>query len=171
MPDIPIKEHLMALPNFGGNTCFGCGPANRDGLHMEFHTDGERVYSWIHVPRHLCGWGSIVHGGVLATMLDEIMSWSAMYLTGFAILTKSIAIDFLKPVRALEEVRVSGLVRNRNGDREVEIEGFIHDGKDRLCARSSGTFSLFSPGRLREKGMIDAEMTGFFDRLFETAKK
>ena len=73
------KENHIKLPNTDINLCFGCGPDNKSGLQMEFFANSVTVYSNISVPEHLCGWSKIVHGGVVTTILDEIMSWSAFY--------------------------------------------------------------------------------------------
>ena len=46
---------------------------------MTFYTNQTAVYSKITVPDHLCGWNNLVHGGVLTTIMDEIMSWATIY--------------------------------------------------------------------------------------------
>jgi len=56
------------------------------------------VFSWLKVPDHLFGWDNLVHGGILSTILGEIMSWSALYLLKEMILTKSMTVAFVKPV-------------------------------------------------------------------------
>jgi acyl-coenzyme A thioesterase PaaI-like protein len=48
------------------------------------------------VPEHLCGWSKMVHGGVVTTILDEIMSWSALYLLKKVIVTRTMTIEFIK---------------------------------------------------------------------------
>ncbi len=93
----PPKK-LRELPNSRNHNCFGCSPANPSGLQMKFLTDGEAVYSQLEVPEHLCGWSNIVHGGVLTTILDEIMSWSAIHLLKRIALTRTLTVEFLKPV-------------------------------------------------------------------------
>ena len=76
----PLPENLKELPSGRNHNCFGCSPINPSGLRMRFFTDGKAVYSRLQVPAHLCGWSNIVHGGVLTTILDEIMSWAAIRL-------------------------------------------------------------------------------------------
>jgi len=56
--------------------CFGCAPKNPDGLHMEFFQDGDEVVStWTPGVNHQ-GYHNVLHGGIQATMLDEIASWA-----------------------------------------------------------------------------------------------
>ncbi len=72
-----IKENLKEIVSRDAH-CFGCSQKNPHGLKMRFYTDDTALYSWLNVPTHLCGWDGIVHGGVLSTILDEIMGWSAI---------------------------------------------------------------------------------------------
>ena len=55
--------------------CFGCSPSNEFGLQMEFYDEGdETVCEWEPKP-HFQGYGNILHGGIISTMMDEIASW------------------------------------------------------------------------------------------------
>ena len=82
-------SQLRAIVNVEGQTCFGCGANNPIGLHMQFFTDEQRVYSQVTVPPAMAGWDRTVHGGVLSTLLDEIMGWSVIYLLGKIGVTKN----------------------------------------------------------------------------------
>ena len=76
------RSEYRRLPHREKDSCFACSPNNASGLHMEFFTNGEKVVSWLRVPKHLSGWDNIVHGGVIATILDEVMGWSALRCAG-----------------------------------------------------------------------------------------
>ena len=78
---------------------------------MRFFTDGRAVYSRLQVPGHLCGWSNIVHGGVVTTILDEIMSWAAICLLQRIAVTQRIEVEFLKPVQVGMELQAEGRVR------------------------------------------------------------
>jgi acyl-coenzyme A thioesterase PaaI-like protein len=55
--------------------CFGCGRANPVGLYMKFRDDGvDRVLSEYTVAQRYQGYPGLVHGGVIATMLDEAVA-------------------------------------------------------------------------------------------------
>ena len=59
--------------------CFVCGRSNPVGLYMQFEDDGElEVVSNYTVPAHYQGYPGIVHGGVLAAMLDEVVARVSM---------------------------------------------------------------------------------------------
>ena len=55
-----------------GYFCFGCAPNNESGLKMEFYEDGDEIVSkWVPEARFQ-GWLNTLHGGIQATLLDEI---------------------------------------------------------------------------------------------------
>lgn len=59
--------------------CFVCGRRNPVGLHMQFHDDGEHeVVSEYTVAERYQGYPGIVHGGILASMLDEVIARVSM---------------------------------------------------------------------------------------------
>jgi len=162
------QTNLRELKNISSNHCFGCGADNPSGLHMKFFTDEESVMSWIHVRKHMCGWSTLMHGGIISTILDEIMSWSAMYLLKKFILTKSITIDFEKPVFITDKLKATGRVGSLSGRNKAQIEGFLYNDKGELCAKSHGTFVLMDEDRLGSLGMIDDKMIKEFSELIKS---
>ncbi|MBU0697911.1 MAG: PaaI family thioesterase, partial [Proteobacteria bacterium] len=106
-------ENCRELPPLDNHKCFGCSPRNPSGLRMKFYTNDKSLFSSLTVPDHLCGWDRFVHGGVIATILDEIMSWSAITLLKRIILTKSMTIDFVKPIFIGNRLTAEGKVLER----------------------------------------------------------
>jgi uncharacterized protein (TIGR00369 family) len=159
------RENLRLLPLRDNHHCFGCSPINSSGLRMTFYTDGEALYSWLKVPAHLSGWKDLVHGGVIATILDEIMGWSAIYLLKTLTLTKSISIDFLKPVYVGRELQAEGRLLTVKSDREAVMEGFLLDKEGNLCSKATGTFALFPPDVAERLGMMDDAIRMDLERL------
>ncbi len=70
---------LPPLPVFAADAqCFGCGPANAQGLQIAFRRTGEHaVEATYPVPAHYCGATGVIHGGIQATVLDEVMGKAA----------------------------------------------------------------------------------------------
>ncbi len=155
--DDNIKIGLKQLPNREDHNCFGCGPANTHGLQMKFFTNDDSVFSWLKMPDHLCGWDNIVHGGIISTVLDEIMSWSAIFLLKKLILTKSMTIEFIKPIYIGMELKTEGIVSEQKSDREAIMEGMIFNSKDVLCARSKGVYKLLKPKVAKRLNMMSEE--------------
>ena len=147
--------NFRPLDNRDDHNCFGCSSTNAYGLQMKFFTDDEALFSWFTAPRHLCGWDNLVHGGVLATMLDETMGWTAIHFLKKFALTHSMTIEFHKPVYIGEEIRVEGRVLEVRGKREATVEGLLYKGEDTLCAKSAGTFRLFTTEGIVRLGILE----------------
>jgi uncharacterized protein (TIGR00369 family) len=164
-----LPENLKELPSGRNHNCFGCSPINPSGLRMRFFTDGRAVYSRLQVPVHLCGWSNIVHGGVLTTILDEIMSWAAIRLLQRIALTQKMEVEFLKPVQVGTELRAEGRLRASGSKNDAFTEGVIFDGRGEACARATAVFKVFSPAVARRLGIADEESIRWFERIFADA--
>ena len=160
------REEYIQLPNRGDHNCFGCSPLNPSGLRMRFYTNETAVYSNVTVPDHLCGWNNLVHGGVLTTILDEIMSWSAIYLLKRVPMTKSMTVDFLKPVYVGNSLKAEGTVTDKKGKHEALMEGRIYNKDDVCCASATATFAVFSPAVAKRLSITDSESLQWFERIF-----
>ena len=161
-----MKEEYIQLPNRENHNCFGCSPVNKSGLQMAFYTNETAVYSKVTVPEHLCGWNNLVHGGVLTTILDEIMSWSAIYLLKRVAMTKSMTVDFIKPVYVGNPLKTEGLVLEKKGKHEALMEGRIYNQDDVCCASATGTFAVFSPAVAKRLSITDNESLKWFEEIF-----
>ena len=82
----------------GSNRCFGCGPANPTGLHLEFQPgEDHAVVACPIVSPDFDGHPGYLHGGIIATLLDETMS-KAVRARGFVAMTRHMEVDYLRPV-------------------------------------------------------------------------
>ncbi|MCL1981095.1 MAG: PaaI family thioesterase [Proteobacteria bacterium] len=148
---------LKPIANLEGQNCFGCGTGNPLGLHMTFHTDGQRLYSFASVPPVMAGWDRTVHGGILSTMLDEIMGWSVIHLQGKIGVTKSMTVEFRKPVQVETPLTAIGAIGEVISDRLVTVTGEIYNGEEVLCARAEGTFAVLSAQAAIRLGVMSAD--------------
>ncbi len=72
-----IDQCVHKQPN--ASMCFVCGRDNPSGLHMAFYDDGKSmVVSKVTPPKHFEGYPGVLHGGILATILDEVVGRVAM---------------------------------------------------------------------------------------------
>ena len=155
------------LPNRQDHNCFGCSPSNPHGLHLQFYAGRDSVLSWITVPEHLCGWNSLVHGGILSTILDEVMGRAVIFQLKRLLLTKSMTVDFLKPVFVGGELKAEAKVVEVKNEREAVAEGRIYNEAGELCTRSAGIFVLIDPGKAKKKGLADDEFMRWFEILIK----
>lgn len=96
-------EKLIPIQNpFGqmlGYDCFGCSPSNPIGLQMKFAIDGDAVVCEWSPGEHVQGWTGILHGGIQATLMDEIASWLVFVQLKTSGVTSRMEVNLLKPVR------------------------------------------------------------------------
>jgi len=105
MPTLPS----IALEVTYDGRCFGCGPQNSEGLRMAFQPlDGESVAEY-EVPDQYQSWSGIVHGGMVALMLDEAVGWASWH-AGHPGVTGRLEVRYRQPLKLGERVRVSGRV-------------------------------------------------------------
>ena len=166
------KKSLKPLPNVGSNKCFGCSENNEHGLKMSFFSDDSRdiVVSFTEIPSHLSGWSNLAHGGIIGTVLDEIMSWTVIYRMKRFMLTKSITVDYLKPVFVESKLRAEGRISLIKSEKEIEAEGFIFNHNDELLARSRGVFALFSIDAARKLRLMSDELLNEFEAVLFSGK-
>jgi len=160
------EKNCKCLPNSEMHNCFGCSPTNPSGLQMKFYTNDSSVFSEIMVPKHLCGWNNLIHGGVLSTILDEIMSWAAIYLLKRITLTKSMTIDFLKPVTIEQALRAEGKLVEFKGKNEAVMEGTLSNSDGTICTRSTANLAIFSPAVAKRLRIADEEHLNWFERMY-----
>lgn len=148
---------LKTIANLNGQTCFGCGADNPLGLHMEFLTDDQRVYSFVTVPPAMAGWDQTVHGGIISTILDEIMGWSVIYLLGKIGVTKTMTVDFLKPIQVGKRLTVIGTIMEMPSERQVMVSGEIYADSEVVCAKAQGAFATMSAQTAVRLGVMRAD--------------
>ena len=85
--------------------------------YARFFVEGDAVRTQVVLPRHVNGYKDIVHGGVIAALLDESMGWAAtvfgerhpMYLTG------ELTLKYLSPVPVGEEIEIVSRLEEDSG--------------------------------------------------------
>ena len=156
--DAPREDKYTILPVQEGHMCFACVPANRAGLRMRFVADRDRVVSCLTVPDHLRGWSTMVHGGVVSTILDEIMSWSAIHRFKSVILTKSLSVAFKKTVHVGHPLKAVGTVLEIKSEREAIMKGELFSAtEEELYASAEGVFALIKPKVALKLGIVDEQ--------------
>ena len=89
-----------------GYNCFGCAPTNRYGLKMEFYEDGDEIVSFWNPSDDYQGWLHTLHGGIQATLMDEIAAWVMARKLQCAGMTTNLEIKYRKPVPTGPGIRI-----------------------------------------------------------------
>ncbi len=77
--------------------CFACGKDNPIGLHLDFHFEGEEYVTHFEVKPEYQGWAGVAHGGLLATVLDEVMT-RILWEQGINSVTGRLEVRYRAPV-------------------------------------------------------------------------
>jgi len=133
-------------------TCFGCGPANRDGLRIKSYVVGDEVVAeWQPKPRYEAYPGAL-NGGIIGTLLDCHSNWAAawalMERSGAerppATVTAEYSVRFLRITPTDEPVKLVARVVEIKDDRAV-VESQLQ-AKGEVTVEFRGTFVAVRPG-------------------------
>ncbi len=95
--------------------CFACGPHNPHGLHLsDFSFAGDQYLCHFTPQHHHQGWVGLVHGGIVATLLDEIMS-RMLWQQGVNAVTGELNIRYRQPVAVGQPLTIRGWVSHEHG--------------------------------------------------------
>ncbi len=114
-------------------TCFCCGRENDISLRMTWYNDPEagKVRCTLTVPEHFNGYPGVVHGGVVATILDETSGRAVMLNGDFKrlMVTLNLQITYRRPTPTNVPIEVTGwLVRDGISRAKVAGEIRLPDG-------------------------------------------
>jgi uncharacterized protein (TIGR00369 family) len=121
------------------HNCFACGTLNAHGIRLELHAGDDRCWSELVLPDRFQGWEGIAHGGIVCTILDEVMGWALIDRDMWGV-TARMNVEFKRPVPIGRRIRAEGRVLQVRR-RLVEAEGVILDpGDGSILARAQATF-------------------------------
>ena len=121
--------------------CFACGSLNPIGLRMQVSYLEQKAVSKLSLKREFQGWHDIVHGGVVATILDEIMAHAVMHYVGKGV-TTSLQITYRDPVPVGQEVSAVGYVVERKSRAAVARGEIRRAGNGKVVATGESRFIL-----------------------------
>jgi uncharacterized protein (TIGR00369 family) len=141
---------LLLKPN-ETNHCFGCGGANAHGMQLTFEQDdaARRIRGSFRLSADYQGGTGFVHGGIVATLLDEVMAKVSRFSGDHAV-TAELTIEYVKPVPVDGDLLVEGWEVERNG-RSLLRQGEIRDASGALLARGKARFVQIDREVLRRK--------------------
>ena len=122
------------------HSCFVCGESNPVGLNLRFETDGRMVRTrFTPRPEHV-GFKQVVHGGLIATVLDEIMVWACLVQSKRFAYCAELTVRFQNPLRPSDEAIASAeLVTNRR-DKIFEVKSELKDNTGKMLAAATGKY-------------------------------
>jgi uncharacterized protein (TIGR00369 family) len=134
-----------------GSHCFGCGPLNPQGLQLQFTVDRDEgalvaASATVELTRLHEGPPGFVHGGIIATLLDEAMSKLNRPL-GVVAMTRHMEVDYLRPAPLQTPLLVRGTHLRRDG-RKLFHSAELAAADGTVLARARGLFVVIDPAQL-----------------------
>ncbi len=145
-----MKKLQNPFTRLDGYNCFGCSPGNGIGLHLTFIEEGDEIISRWQPTADYQGFLNILHGGIQATLMDEIASWTVYVKVKTAGFTSNAQIRYLKSIRidrgpVLLRAKLRQMRRNL-----ADIEVSLYDSENRKCAEGLLTFFTYPADRSKE---------------------
>ena len=145
-------------------SCFVCGEENPVGLRQRFETDGKIVRTHFTPRPEHAGFKGVVHGGILATLLDEIMVWACAVQTKKFGFCAEMTIRFQKPSLPDAELVVEAeLTTNRRG-KLFEARSEVRNAEGEILAVATGKYM---PIRETDFAELQQDMIGDASWLLE----
>jgi acyl-coenzyme A thioesterase PaaI-like protein len=142
------------------NHCFGCGPANPEGLHLTFITDASNpeaitATAQLQLDRMHEGPPGHIHGGIVAALLDEAMSKLNRPLNVLA-MTRHMEVDYLRPAPLFQPLVLVSRHLRREGRKLFHHAELQHpDGT--VLSRGKGVFIVVDERLLALAGLTQPE--------------
>jgi uncharacterized protein (TIGR00369 family) len=137
---------MLLKPN-PTNSCFGCGAANARGMQLTFEQDdaSRSIRGAFRLGAEFQGGATFVHGGIIATVLDEAMGKVNRFRAVRAV-TAELTIEYIKPVPIDADLIIEAREVDKKG-RSMFYIGEIRNSAGELLARGRGRFVEIGPSR------------------------
>ncbi|MEI6455866.1 MAG: PaaI family thioesterase [bacterium] len=157
-----MKKIINPFASLEGYNCFGCSQKNDNGLQLSFMEEGDEIVASWNPKQHFQGYLNVLHGGIQATLMDEIASWTVYVKVRTSGVTSRASLKYRKTVfidKGLLLLR-SRVVGTRKNLADIEVKLF--DNESRLCAEGLFTFFTFSEEKSK-KGLYYPGTDAFFE--------
>ena len=127
-----MKE-ILRYPN-----CFVCGTQNPHGLRLRFFWNGMEATTRLSATETFEGYKGIYHGGVIGSVLDEVMLKAILAQERYAV-TAEMTVRYLEPIRVGDEITCSGRITNERR-RVILTEGEARRSDGTVLAKATGKY-------------------------------
>ena len=117
--------------------CFGCGPDNPIGLKLRFQWDGKTARAEFTPTELYQGWSGTVHGGIIICLLDEAMSYAALF-EGMRCATTKIQVNLKRPA-SIEDTLIITASVTKKSRKLVETQARVSSKESLLIAEGTAT--------------------------------
>ncbi len=133
MNDTPVETYPR---------CFGCGQENPIGLRLSPHIDEDAVVaSFVPKDDHQ-GWPGIVHGGIIASLLYEVLENFA-HQRGIVAMMRRMDTRLRRPAKTGVEIRAKSWLTEQS-DREMHVSATLTSADGMLIAEGEAALVILS---------------------------
>ena len=131
----------MSTLRTDANHCFVCGPGNPIGLRLDFRIEEDICYSAFTPGEHHCGYDGVTHGGILFSVLDDVMAnW--LFLKGLKAFTAKCEVRYRESLPIGVKVNLEGHCVRRKA-RLTQMKGIIiRDDNKQTVAEADASFMM-----------------------------
>lgn len=160
------EDERVAIEKLEGHNCFACGTANPIGLNLQFYRSGDSVCSEITLGKYHEGWQNMAHGGIISTLLDEVMSWTIIYFKKVFFVTRKMEVKYVNPVLVGTPLTVRGMLMDESEPPKIRARAEIRNEKGRLLVKSTGEFIILPKEKLSSvPDDLKEEMLSLFEKF------
>lgn len=152
--DIAFQEPFLPIGSeHPRHNCFVNSKGNQTGLKVQYFKSGTDGVSckWDNTNRNLEGYPNIVHGGIVASVLDGLMANAVLRSSGLVGVTSEASIAWIRPVAVNDPISGYARVTDRRGQL-VEVRATLFNGAGKAVATATAVF--FTPTLGHFKKMI-----------------
>jgi acyl-coenzyme A thioesterase PaaI-like protein len=131
------------------HNCFACGTLNRHGMGLLLHVEPRHSWTELALEEQFEGWAGMAHGGIVCTILDEVMAWALVGEDNWGV-TARLNVEFKRAVPIGARIRADGEIASSRR-RIVETTARLVQVDDgTLLATARGTYLAADASKKRE---------------------
>jgi uncharacterized protein (TIGR00369 family) len=145
MPALMTFRDFRILPHH----CFACGELNEIGLHLALKFEPNRCHADLALPNVYEGWEGVVHGGIICTILDEVMAWALIDMDSWGV-TARMSVEFKRPLLVGQAIRAEGWVVDARRRLHRTAGRIVDAGTGEVVATAEATYVAANEQKKRE---------------------
>lgn len=136
--ELPPENEKIYFPDHG---CFGCSQkVNEAGLKLSFERVGEKIICNYSIPGKFCGYPGSAHGGIIATIFDEVSCAAVILLKSRLVVTGELNIQYKNACPTESPVVFSAYITDESHPKYAVVEGTLHNDEKLLSTSKSKIF-------------------------------
>ncbi len=130
--------------------CFGCSPLNNIGLALSFYEIDDVLYAEWEPNKLYEGYKDVLHGGIQATILDEISAWLVNTQCNTAGVTQALSIEYYHPVKLSGIIKAKAVLIERT-EKQAKIAASLMNSEGKVCSEAIVTYFLYPEAVAKRK--------------------